>query len=809
MQDLVYGFRRIVHSPAFSAIVVATLALGIGANTALFSVIDAVLLRALPYAAPDRLVTVEHHYPSLNDLHAPVSVPGFRDYSGRAHVFESVAVEDGWGPNLTGLGEPQRLAGSLVTGRYFGTLGVPVAAGRPLVPGDDQPGHERVVVLSHGLAQRLLGGARNAVGRKLLLNGESYEVVGVVPASFHDFFAKNVEIWAPLVFKPEQFADSNRTNESLALTARLRPGVSVEQAQVEMRGFAEQLKRQYRDSYPPDWGLVVTSLSEKASGKVRVMLLVLLGAVGFVLLIACTNVANLLLARAAGRAREIAVRTALGATRWQLVRQLLIESLLLALAGGALGLALGAWALRAVAGVDPAGMAGLPLGELRLDGAVLLFTLGVSLATGLLFGLAPALATARADTQQTLKEGGRSVSAGRSGQAVRRGLVVAEIALALSLLICAGLLVKSFARLQEVKTGFNPQNLLTLRLALPTPQYKTEEEQRAFFDRTLARLAAVPGVRAVGATSVLPFGGNWSTSGFEIEGYVPPAKEPGPWGDVRRVSPGFFHALEVPLLRGRTFTEADGPDAVKVAVVDEEMVRRYWPHGDPIGKRLGFGAPPGKPHDWLTIVGVVGHTKHEGLDADPRVQLYLSYRQRATPGMTLALRTATEPLAALGGVRAALHEIDPGLPLSDVQTMTARVESSTQQRRYSTLLFGLFSGMALLLASLGIYGVMSYSVVQRSHELGVRMALGAARGQVLGLVLRQGMALALVGLGFGLLVALAGTRLLATQLFAVRATDPETFVLVTAILAGVALAANLLPAQRATRVDPVVALREE
>jgi predicted permease len=805
LQDLRYAFRRLVQNPAFSAIVVATLALGIGANTALFSVIDAVLLRVLPYADPERLVTINHFYPSLGNLKAPVSVPGFRDYSGLTQLFDSAAVEGGWSANLTGQGEPQRLNGAQVTGRFFGTLGVPVAAGRPLIPGDDAAGHERVAVLSHGLAGRLLGGAGNAVGRKLLLNGESYEVVGVTPPSFRDFFARNVELWTPLVFKPEDFADSNRTNESLSFVARLRPGVSIEGARQELVAFAGRLKHDFPNSYPPDWGLLVTSLHDKASGDVRPMLLILLGAVGFVLLIACTNVANLLLARASGRGKEIAVRAALGATRWQIARQLLVESLLLALAGGVLGLALGAWAMRAAASLN---VASLPLAELRLNGTVLLFTLGVALATGLLFGLAPALVTSRADTQQTLKEGGRSVSAGRGRQALRRVLVVAEVALALALLVSAGLLLKSFARVQEVQTGFRPDHLLTLSLALPKAQYATGVQQIALFDRALARVAAVPGVHAVGATSVLPFGGSWSTSGFAIEGYVPPPKQPGPWGDIRIVSPDFFRALDVPLLKGRVFTDQDGPGAVKVTVIDEEMVRRYWPHADPIGHRINRGSS--KKPDLYTIVGVVGHTKHEGLDAESRIQLYYPYRQATGVSfLTLALRTGTEPRSALPGVRAALREVDPALPIFGVHTMSELVDSSTQERRFSALLLGLFAGMALLLASLGIYGVMSYSVAQRTQELGVRMALGAAKGNVLGLVLRQGMTLAALGLAVGLFSAFVCTRFLESQLFAIRAHDPETFLLVTAILGGVALAANLLPALRATRVDPGVALHAE
>jgi predicted permease len=621
--------------------------------------------------------------------------------------------------------------------------------------------------------------------------------------SFRDFFAKTAELWAPLVIPPEELADDHRTNEHFAFLARLRPGVSLAQAESELADFAVRLKRDYPDSYPKDWGLLVTSLHEKAAGSQRARLLLLLGAVGAVLLIACTNVANLLLARASGRAREIAVRTALGATRWQLVRQLLVESVLLSLAGGAVGLGLAAWAMRAVSALQ---IAGLPLDELRLDPPVLLFTGGVALATGLLFGLAPAWTTSRTDTQQTLKEGGRSVSAGRSRQALRRGLVVVEIAMALALLVSAGLLVKSFSRLQEVATGFRPDHLLTFDLALPKTQYATEAQQIALFDRALARLAAVPGVTAVGGTSTLPFSGDWSTGGFNVEGYTPPPNQPGPWGDLRAVSPGFFTALGVPLLAGRVFTDQDGPGAVKVAVVDEEMVRRFWPHESPLGKRLSFDR---KKPDYITVVGVVRHTKHEGLDADARVQLYLPYRQLGMPSLSVALRTGTEPRAALPGVRAALREVDPALPLFNVHTMSELVDASTEQRRFSTLLLSLFSGMALLLASLGIYGVMSYAVAQRGHELGVRMALGAVKREVLGLVLGQGMALAAAGLGLGVLAALFLTRLLKSQLYAVPATDPATFLAVTAILAAVALAANLLPALRATRVDPVVALREE
>jgi putative ABC transport system permease protein len=803
MKDLRYALRRIARSPGFSAVVVITLALGIGANTALFTVIDAVLLQPLPYAHPDRLVTIQHHYPSLNDLKAPVSVPGFRDYSGRTELFESAAVENGWSPNLTESGEPQRLRGARVSGRFFGTLGVPTVAGRPLVSGDDQAGRDHVAVLSDGLASRLFGGTA-AVGKHMRLDGQSYEVVGVMPPSFRDFFNRKTELWAPLVFKPEDFADANRTNESLGMTARLKPGVTIERAARELANFGDQLRHDHPDDYPTDWGLLLISLHEKASGDVKSMLFVLFGAVGLVLLIACANVASLLLARAARRNREISVRAALGATRWQLLRQLMSESMLLALAGGAGGLLLAAWAVRAVASQD---IAGLPLGQLHIDANVLLFTLAAAIVTGLLFGLAPALASSKADLQPALKEGGRNVSGGPR-QGGRRILVIAEVAMALSVLICAGLLIRSLIRLTEVQPGFRPDHLLVFDLALPKTAYPTDAEQIAFYDRVLNRLTTLPGVRSVGATSVIPFGGNWSTTSFNVEGLVIPPHQPPPWGDIRIVSPDFFHALEVPLIKGRVFNAHDDMRSPMVAVVDDEMARRCWPNSDPIGKRMTRAGDPVQ-NNWITVVGVVGHTKHEGLAAEPRIQVYLPYRQKAATMMAVALRTTGAPSAALPAARQAVHEIDPNVPVFSIATMTAMIDDSTGQRRFSALLLSVFSGLALLLAALGIYGVMAYAVAQRAHELGVRIALGAVRSTVVSLVLREGMMLAAWGLGLGLVAAFAATRLLASQLFVVKATDPVTFALVTLVLGFVAFLANLLPALRAMRVNPVTALRDE
>jgi putative ABC transport system permease protein len=810
LQDLRYSLRRLAKSPAFTAIVVLTLALGIGANTAIFSAVNAVLLRPLPYREPERLVTIEHRYPSL-DLEAPVSVPGFLDYQRRGRSFESMAVQTGWQANLTGVGEPVRMQGQQVTGKFFATLQVPALLGRTLQPGEDSAGREHVAVLSYDAWQRIFGADPGIVGRSLSLNGESYEVVGVMPRGFRDFFNRTAEIWAPLVFTADQMTDENRTHEFLNLTARVKPRVSVEEAGGEMRTLAEQLKREYPDSYPEDWSLLVTGLSLQATGNVRPALLVLLGAVGFVLLIACANVANLLLARAAARSKEIAVRTALGATRERLLKQLLTESIIVSLAGGTVGLLLAYLGVRTLVAMD---IGNLPRSdEIGIDGAVMIFTLAVSLLAGVLFGLAPAIHTATPDLHGALKEGGRGATGDRGSHALRRSLVVTEVALALTLLTGAGLLLKSFARLQGVDPGFDPSNLLTFNIALPETRYANDTTQAAFFDQALPAIARVPGVLGVGATTVMPFGGSWSTGSFEIEGYQTPENQPGPWGDIRVVSPQFFETMRIPLLRGRYLTDEDRDGSRLVAVIDQEFVRRYWPNVDPLGKRLTFGPPDGvtdtTQNEWIEVVGVVGHTAHEGLDADARLQLYLPYRQAAFPFMAIAVRTQGNPERYLNLVRQAVRSVDPDQPISGVSNMEELLSKSVGQRRLSMMLLSLFSGIALVLASIGIYGVMSYSVTQRSRELGVRIALGADRGAVLRLVLRQGMKLALLGIGIGLGAALVLTRLIESQLYGVAATDPPTFALMAAVLATTALLANLIPAVRAMRMDPAVILREE
>ena len=800
-----YALRRLIHQPGFSFIVIATLALGIGANTAIFSLVNAVLLKPLPYDRPERLITIDHYYPNLNNLEAGFAVPTFRDIREQTTLFESFAVTQSWNANLTGTGEPERLNGRRATADFFKVFGVPPLLGRTFAADEDTAGRERVAVLSHGLWMRRFGGDRAVVGSTIRLNGEPHDVIGVMPAGFHGFFGRRAELWAPLVFTPEQYGEDRRTNEFLSAVGRLRPELSVGQATRDISAFAERLKRDHPDSYSSQWTLLTRSLDEYATARIRPALLVLLGAVGFVLLIACANIANLMLVRSVSRGREMAVRAAIGATRADLVRQLLLESVLLSLAGAALGLAVAVGAMRALETLGPLDQFGID--SIALDGTVLFYTFVLAVVTGLLFGSAPALHASRTDLQLALKEGARSVGDQR-GSWLRRGFVVAEIALALTLLVGAGLLVRSFARLQGVDPGFDPENLLTFNVALPDAKYKEPQARVLFFEAALSRLASLPGVVAAGATTTMPFSGDWGTGSFTVEGYQPPRGQPGPWGDLRLVTPGFLETLGVRLIKGRTIAPTDRADSQKVVVVDEECVRRFWPSTDPIGKRIAFGDEP-KPEDWITVVGVVEHTAHEGLDAERRVQLYFPYAVMPSDSMSVAARTTGDPAAFVNAARAAIQSVDRDQPIADTRTMEQLMNETVGQRRLSMWLLTAFAGLAVLLASLGIYGVMSFDVTRRSQEIGVRMVLGAAQSAVLGLVLRQGLVLAAAGIALGLAGALALTRVIEAQLFGVGRTDPATFAAVAVTLAAVAAAAILVPALRATRVNPVEALRYE
>jgi putative ABC transport system permease protein len=632
-----------------------------------------------------------------------------------------------------------------------------------------------------------------------------------MPRGFRSFWNRNAEMWLPLSLPDSDFDHTRYTNEWLNVVARLKPSVSLQQAQDEMTRFAERLQKDLPDDVPTlNWTLKVDSLPVLANKDIKPALLILLGAVAFVLLIACANVANLMLARGAVRAREVAIRAALGGDRWALARPVLAESVLLALLGGGLGILvanLGVEALLVLARDQ------LPRSDqIGVNGTVVAFTLCLSLLCGVLFGIAPALQGSRYKLQEALKEGGRSGTDG-SGRRVRRALIVAEVALALTLLVGAGLLIKSFARLLGVAPGFDPRNVLTFNVALPQARYPDPASQRRFFDETLSRIAQLPGVKGAGATTVMPFGGNWSTSSFTVEGHKLATGENDPWGDVRIVTSGFIETMRIPLLRGRNFTAADREGAEKVAIVDEELTRRYFPGEDPIGKRIAFTTTP-KP-EWIDIVGIVGHTKHEGLDAKSRVQVYLPVSQipigRGIRGtqLAVAVRTTRDPLASIGDVRSAVRSVDPDVPLARARVMDDLIGDSVGQRRLSLLLLALFATLALGLASIGIYGVMSYNVAQRTREMGIRIALGAERSSVLRLVIGQGMGLAGAGIAIGALGGLLLTRVLQGQLYAVRPTDPGTFVLVGAIIASVALLASLFPALRATRIDPAVALRDE
>ena len=807
-QDIRYAIRSLLKSPAFTAIAAITLALGIGANTAIFSVINAVLLRPLPYHQPDRLVTMWHLYPGLNAMEAPVSVPGFRDYQAQGEVFERAAVESGWAPNLTGQGEPERLNAMRVSGDFFQVYGVQPAHGRTLRADENEEGKNLVVVLSHGFWNRTFGGDPAAVGRSLQLNGESYEVVGVMPASFRDFFNARAELWTPLVFRPEQFADGNRTNEFLSFTGRLKEGVSPELARAQMEQFASRLRTNYPDNYPNDWSLLVRPLPEQGSRAVKPALMVLLGAVGFVLLIACANVANLQLARTASRAREIAVRVALGASPTRLMRQLLTESVLLALAGGSLGVLLAIWGVPALLSLNNRNLP--PAAEIGVDATVLLFALLVSVITGLLFGLMPAMQVARADLHESLKEGGRGSAGDRKSLAVRRGLVITTVALALTLLAGAGLLMRSFAKLTSVSPGFRSGNLLTFQVALPAAKYGNDTLRLMAHERMASAIAAVPGVVSVGSTSNIPFGGNWSTGSFNVEGYTPPPNTPGPWGDQRVVSPGFLPAIGATLLHGRQFTDQDRAESPRVVIVDDEMVKRYWPNADPIGKRITYDDPQNDSIvNWLEVVGVVTHTLHEGLDAQPRVQVYRPLAQRPIGFAGYTVRTAGQPLQAVNAIRAAIRSVDGDVPISQVNTMDALIDEANGPRRFAMVLLGSFAALAMILASIGLYGVMSYIVTQRERELGVRVALGASTREVLGLVLGQGLKLVVVGIALGLAASLGLTRFMERMVFNVSTTDPLTFAAMSLMLILVALLASYLPARRATKVDPIEALRAE
>ena len=804
LQDLRYAFRLLGKSPGFTAIAVLTLALGIGANTAIFTVVNAVLLRPLGFRDPSRVVLVAEKsaYPTVS-----TSYENYIDWRDQSHSFDSLEATRGATITLTGAGEPERLNVRMATAPLFPLLGVNAILGRTFLAEEDRAGGSPVVVLGYGVWQRRFGGSHDILGKSITLDSRPYTVVGVLPRGFE--LLQPADVFLPFTPWAKTLPDDRNWHPGIFAIGRLKAGISREQARTEMVGITKRLEEQY-PIYNTGTSADVVDLQEQLVKGVRPALLLLLGAVAAVLLIACVNVANLLLARAASRGREVAIRTSMGASRWRVTRQLITESLLLSLAGGALGL-LFAWAslgplLKLSATSVPAVFA------VGLDRRVLFFTLLVSLVTGLLFGIVPALRTAKLDLRETLNEGSRGSTAGPGHHRIRGALVAAEIAMAMLLLVGAGLLLRSFSRLQDVPPGFQADHLLVADLPLSLTAYAKPEQRFEFFDRVVGRAKSLPGVRSAGAASFLPVSGGGGLLHFNIAGRPPKSPHDYTATGYRTITPNYFETLGMPLEQGRFFTAADTEKAPAVVVINAAMARTYFPGENPLGKRLQVGATPEPDVPWMEVVGVVGDVR-QGLDLDPKAEMYLPYRQadQILPvfQLSIVLRTATDPMLQASALRSALAEIDPNQPLVRVRTMEENMAATVAQPRFRTWLIGIFAALALILAAVGVYGVMSYTVTQRTSEIGIRVTLGAQPEDVFRIVVGEGLRLALAGVGVGILAALALTRLLQSFLYGVSAYDPLTFAGVAVILTIVAVAASFFPARRATLVDPLVALRYE
>jgi len=800
LQDLRYVVRTLLKNPGFAAVAVLALALGIGANTAIFSVVNAVLLRPLPFPDPDRLAMIYSVNPAKGFPRFPSSAPDFLDWRAQTRSYEEMAAVDGAPFNLIEGTEPERLDGSRVSASFFKVIGIRPALGRDFVPQDDRDGADPVVLIGDGLWRRRFGADPGLVGRAITLDGRRRTVIGVMPLDCS--FPNHSEVWAPIAFTHDDL--SARGAHYLHVFARLKGGVTLEAAQAEIDTIASRLRQQYPDTNA-GWDARVSPLADMIVGKIRPALLVLVGAVAFVLLIACANVANLLLARATERRKEVAIRLALGAGRRRLVRQFLTESAILGLTGGLGGLVLALWGtdLLVAAGGD-----NLPrFREISVDGRVLLFTLGLSLLTGLVFGVVPALQASRPDLNETLKEGGRGGTAGPGRHRFRSALAIGEIALALVLLVGAGLMLRSFRQLLAVDAGFRPDHLLTLEVALPETKYPDAARQTAFLDETLLRLAALPGVDSAAAATTVPLSGGIISYSFRIDGG--PDTPPSQRSSVRydAVSAGFFRAMGIPLLQGRGLLESDVAGSPRVAVISAGMARKYLPGENPIGRRIQIDNDASSaPRE---IVGVVGDVKHSSLDGEAAPHVYEPLPQAPSDWLTFVLRASVEPEGLQTAARRAILAIDPQQPVSDMKTGEALIADSVAQPHLAMMLLGVFAAAALLLAALGTYGVVAFSVSQRTHEFGVRMALGAGQREVLTLVVRQGLVLGTGGVVLGLLPAAAATRLLTGLLFGVSAGDPLVYLTVGSLLIAVALLASVVPARRASAVDPIIALRAE
>lgn len=798
LKDIRYGIRSLLKRPGLTAVALITLALGIGVNTAIFSAVDSVLLRPLPFKDPERLVAVWEHTSVLGIAQNEMAPANYFDLRNQNQVFEQVGAFGDLSTNLTGEGEPESLEGQLVTANVFTALGVQPALGRTFAPEEDQLGQHRVAVLSDTLWRRRFNTDASVINRTVTLNGEPFTIVGVMPPGFF-FPVRETELWVPWAMEPGQA--EGRGDHYFRVLARLKPGVTIEQANAEAQSLAARLARDYPRTNE-GLGFVVNSFHRDYVGDLRLPILILFAAVGLVLLIACANVANLLLAQAT-------ISMAVGAGRWAIARQLLVESLLLAIGGGLLGVLGAIWGVEALSKLLPESLSKLQ--SVSIDTRVLLFTLLVIGVTAIAFGVVPALHATRANPGDALNEMGRDAAGGGSGRHMRRMLVISEVALAVVLLAGAGLLIRSFQRLRQVDLGFQPDNLLTMRMVLPFQKYPKPETRRAFYDELLRRVNGLPGVQSAGMISFLPLSTSGMKFSFSVEGRTAPSDMNLPFALYRVVSPDYFRAMGIPLRHGRFFDTRDSADSMPVAIVNRRLAEQFWPGEDPTGKRLKIG-PLDSRNPWATVVGVVGDVRQAGLYGEQQSELYMPYAQEWRPWVAprdLVVRTKGDAASLAAAVREAVWAVDKDQPVSDIRTMDQVFAAAISRERFQMLLLTLFATLALVLACVGLYGLISYAVAQRTHEIGVRMALGAEPRDVLRLVIRQGMLLTFAGLLLGIAGGLAATRVMTDLLYGVTATDAVTFITVGGLLLVVALLACYVPARRATKVDPLIALRYE
>jgi putative ABC transport system permease protein len=811
--DLRFAFRLLIKNPGFTAIAIAAIALGIGANTAVLSLVNALIIRPLPYRDPGRIVLMLEHFRAQHLDTIPVSAPEFVDYQTNCRSLEKMAAFQPSTFNLAGGDRPERVFGAQGSADLFTVLGVLPIRGRTFAAAECTTGHDDVLVISERLWKQRFNSDPQIIGSKVLANGRSFTVIGVMPASF-EFpiplfgiqgaqFGERADIWQPLAFSSQEM--KIRYSRNYAIVARLASGVSERQAQAELETIAAAMRKNHPNNYPQNdsFGVTAFPLKSLVLGGMKPLLLILLAAVVLVLLIACANLTTMMLARAAAREREMGIRVAVGAGRWRLLRQVLVESVFLSLCGGTAGVLLGVWGLDLLRRI---GTQTVPrLNEVDLDWHVLIATFVLTVGTGIVFGLVPGLASGDPNLAETLKEGGRASTSGIRRNRLRQGLVIAEVALALVLLINAALLIKSFIQLQNADAGFNPRNALTMEISLPALTYSDNGSQARFYDEAEKQIAALPGVKHVGFTTILPMSGSNSDSSFEIEGRASDDKNPMPDEELRQVSPGFFEAMEIPLLRGRQFRASDNTEAPPVIIINAALAKRYWPNEDPLGKRIAVGRS-GSKEKWSTIIGIVGDVRHRGLDYGAQPEYYAPLAQTPDNQTVLVVRSNQDAHALATSIRATLRSIDPAQPIAHVRTLDQVIADSVAPRRLSIWLLGLFATIALILASIGIYGVMSFLVAQRTHELGVRMALGAQRSDIMRLVVGHAGKLITAGTLVGLVLGVAGTHLLAALLYRVSPHDISTFGVVTVALGTIALLASYIPAARLIRSDPMLAL---